>query len=171
MGKNGDRVTFARIEADRDSPSVFGLANNLRYGRILSRTFGVSGTQKFRRFPKALTQSTRPRPIPIEGESGLDNLAFFVEDESDTNIKLFSIDGTQISNITVPGKGSFAIGDYEPEIAGEEIAFQAGSKIRVLNPETEDVEERDDVSGDVVCEVNFNNTVAVTPTPTPTPEE
>jgi len=97
----------------------------------------------------------RARPIPIESADGKDILLFVKKDESDTTFTTYSSDGSELSNKSLVGLGSVVIGDFNQEVPGEEILFQNNAKIRIYNPNSGTVIEKDKVTGTPVGEIVF----------------
>lgn len=167
LGKPGERVTYVNVDGTEDWAATFGL-NSKRRALLETRNVLTGEKRTFRGFPRALAKGLRPRPMPIAGEDGTDNIAFVSEDESDTTVRFFTLDAEELPQVTLPNKGTLVIGNYSDSEPGEEIALQTTSNIRIYNPESESVEETSVVAGTPIGEFRVENTAGVTPTVAPT---
>lgn len=167
LGKPGDRVTYVNVEGGADWAAVFGL--NAKKRAVLSvRNVQTGQKHSMKGFPRGLARGLRPRPMPIEGESGIDNLAFVSEDESDTTVRFFTLDAEELPQVTLPNKGTLVIGNYDDDEPGEEVALQTASNIRIYNPESAVAVVATIVPGVPIGEFRVENTAGATPTPAPT---
>ncbi len=172
LGSSGDRVFYLNPNGLRDCAAAFGEGSGSR-PRLTFRDTKTKKVRSFTRFPAALGVEPRPRPFPVNNAEGTDNVGFISEDDSDTTIRVFTVRGRKVGRHTFPGKGAFAVGDFDPDLEGEEIALQTTSSLYIYNPSSGDVVTDTAPSGTILDEINVSvvGAIEASPTPTATPEE
>lgn len=168
FGKIKDRVFYMNPGGASDRIATFGTCSK-KYACVRMAAFPDWKKTTLGRFPRALaTRYGRPRPVPVKQADGADALAFITEGKGERRVRVYTRNGRTVADVSVAHPGLFAVGDYLPETAGEEIAFQSGSSIQILNPFTSTLVTRNNVSGNLVEGRLAAALVAATPTAVPT---
>lgn len=133
FGKVGDRALFLSPDGIRDWIGVFGKDDKNRTQLVLKDL--QTGKKKIvRRFKRSLASGDRPRPFPLKDSAGIDQVSFFVPDETDTTFYTYNLSGELVRKITLPGLGIVFVGEYNSSQDGEEIGFQTSTEITIYNP-------------------------------------
>lgn len=177
FGRKGERIFFCRPSGARTYVGVIGRSGGR--SRVQLRNVMNGKVYTYNRFPKSLTSGSRPRPFPIRRSSGGDLLGFVTTDQSDTTLKVFSLRGTKIRELTFIGLGTLISGEYDNDSEGEEVLFQNSDDLLIYNPVTGRApSSQAKVSGTPIGEITIQTigtaptpTPAETPTPTPTPDQ
>jgi hypothetical protein len=175
LGSAGDRLSFAKISKDGDWACAFGLDPKTKRSVLLARNIVTKKQIAYRRFPRGLSGGQRPRPIPVGQSDGTDLLVFVTSDETDTTLQVYTPNGTPLGKkLAVSGLGKILVGDLlvypddESAAPGEEIALKTSSGLRIFNPSSRAVQNRTDVSGELVDPITVVSTAGPTPVPSPT---
>ncbi|MDZ4784507.1 MAG: hypothetical protein SGJ02_00365 [bacterium] len=156
FGKSGDRVSYINYEGDKDWLVVFGKGPKpKKWAQLKLKNLLTGVIRTVKGFPKELAAKSRPRPLPISAADGEDIFLFVTQDESDTTFLTYSPDGVKLSSKSLVGLGFSVIGNYNTDALGEEILFQNNAKIRIYNPISNTVTEKDKVLGTPVGEIVF----------------
>lgn len=168
FGKSGQRVCFANPDGSYDWVGTFGLSANKKRSELALRNVLTGKVRRFKFFPKRLSLKTRPRPYPIQGENGIDNI-LFVTANKNTTVETFTIEGAPLFSAKFSGTVTFTIGDFDLTRPGEEVALQIGAITKYYNPLDQRVINGSAISGTAVGGLTITPTASLIPIPTATP--
>lgn len=162
FGKDGDRAFFINRGGTQDWVAVFGAGSgakarlslrNVRNGKVITKN----------KFQKSFAKNTRPRPFPVQNVNGSDAIAFVIADDRDTSLFVYDLEGRTIADEIFPGVGSEAVGDFDAEDPGEEIALQTSSGLTIFNPFSGALSSRTSVGGILADEINISQNITKVP--------
>lgn len=134
FGKSGDRIFYASPDGVSDWIGVFGKGpDGQALLRLKSLVTGEVRTST--RFPKSLTESTRPRPFPIRQDNGTDILGFVSFSSRLAKFNFRTLTGDVVLDTVLETTGEVTVGNYN-DGPGEEVAVKSSTGITVLNPNT-----------------------------------
>lgn len=165
FGKSGDRVFYLSPEGDHDWLGVLGLNSRRKKALMTLRDPASRATKKIV-LPKRLATGDRPRPFPVRLSTGSQGFVITTQDESDTKVTTYDLEGTEISQLPIPGISSPVAADFDSAFDGDEILLSTSTRLTVLHPETEAKVERTPVSGTVVETFKVQQISGPTPTAT-----
>ncbi len=142
FGRFGERVFFGHFGTNNDRPALFSQQRRIS---IRTNTAQQSKILKSLPLPSYLVRGTTvPRPFRIPSSSGkIDLIGFMVPDTSDTRLVVYrprilrsKFTLTKLLDKTLIGTGGFSVGNYAPELAGNEIVFFSNGTTTLINPLT-----------------------------------
>lgn len=155
FGQAGDRIFFASPDGKSDWLGTIGKGLNGKGVQLRLKSMITGEVKSSTKFPKYIVQGDRPRPIPVKQENGVDLLAFARVIKNDTVVDLRDIEGAQIVEFTLPGKGDVVVGNFTAD-GGEEIAIKTTTGFTVYSPVSKQTTEVTSSNGIAVDEVNVN---------------
>lgn len=157
FGKSGDRAFYARLDGAAD---CIGVIRKGRGNRSMAQMKNLSTGQvrKFLRLPKFAGTGARPRAFPIRQESGEDLLGFLVEKAGESELRVYTFAGNEVTNAPFDGKGEVVVGQFDTAEGsqGYEVLFQGESETGVLNPAKGEMVAAPNLAGVPVDEININ---------------
>jgi hypothetical protein len=173
LGSEGDRVFFLNPEGEKDWAGVFGRDSR---GRAVLTLRNLSTKKKLtiKKINKSFLNggNSRPRPFPIKSDDGTDVIGFLGpsnEDPTDSRLTVYALDGTVLAKAPFQGTGTFAVGNFDPDDPGEEVAFQSTGSLQIFNPFSGANTKKDAFAGTLIDEISIENVHAPTPLPTAVP--
>ncbi len=154
LGGVGARAFFLNYDGTGDWLATFKKVSPKR-ARLVLRNIMTGRSKTINGIPKSFAVGTRPRPFGVAQSDGRDYICFVTSDETDTTVTVFDTNGEKVVTRTYAGLGTVFTGDFLAEEAGEEIAFQTGTKIFFFNPSTNAVATTTAVSGTPLDETNI----------------
>ena len=166
LGQPGDRLSFVNLLGKGDWACAFGRDAKTKRSRLVARNVRTGKQRTYSRFPQALSNEPRPRPMPIRNGQGVDFVAFVTPEETETTVRTFTLKGSAVHNVIIQGVGTPLVGDFDSDTPGEEIAIYTAPKLTVINPFSKTSTTRDGVTGELVDQFTV---VTTAPVATPTP--
>lgn len=168
FGKDGDRVFYLSPEGGHDWLGILGLKRNRKSSLMTLRDPSSRAVKKIK-LPKKLATDDRPRPFPVRLAAGTDGFGVTFQDQTDTTLKVYDLEGTEILSIPSPGLATVVSADFDGDFEGDEVALSTSTRLSVFNPETEVKIDRTPVAGTVVGFYKVQQVLAATPVPTAVP--
>jgi hypothetical protein len=163
FGKAGDRAFYASLDGTVD---LIGVIRKGKGNRSMAQVKNLATGQvrKFLRLPKFASAGTRPRAFPIPQASGEDLLGFQLRKGNETEVRVYTLAGAEVTTAPFEGKGDSIVGQFA---AGEgdrgfEVLFQGDSESGVLDPNKGEVTATSNLGGVPVDEININTMGAPT---------
>lgn len=152
FGRWRDKAFAANINGSGDLAGVF---TRRKSGRPSLRFLDFNGlsSSSVVRLPAKVGRSGNVRPEPISNPQGLDDLVLVDKRGRKVAVYVYSTTGQKIYSMRTRVAGDVVIGNYTAE-AGEEIAFQNGTVLTVVNPYSGTVSELVIPQGILVDEIN-----------------
>jgi hypothetical protein len=165
FGASGDRVFFAKVtNTTQDWIGVLraGAAKN---SQARMRNVITGEVRTLTRLPALATKGDRPRAHPVSQPGGPDLLAFHTVKANSTAIRVFSLTGVEIGNVSVDGTSEAFIGELN-DGPGAEVAYQSGEDRGAFNPHLAEVRQITPLSGTLVDHLAFRTMGGVPSTTT-----
>lgn len=154
FGKGGDRAFFVSLGDGVDWAATLGPGSG-KNSKLRVRNIITGDIRSYNRLPKYASTGDRPRPFPLKQPTGPDFLAFQTVKGKTTTIRVIHIDGTPVAEAELDGTGVAVAGDFH-EGPGEEIAFDNGTTLSILNPHSAEVREFGSTGGILADTINVN---------------
>ena len=149
FGDFGDRIFFGHFGTTYDLPALFTAQRRLKIRR------GTATNSKYIQslpLPSYLIRAgVTPRPFRIPStDTKVDLIGFLLSDGSDTRFLVYrprilrsKVTVTRLLDRTLVGTGSFSVGNYAPELAGNEVVFLTNGTATLINPLTKTIRPLD----------------------------
>jgi hypothetical protein len=141
---DGARDSLAFVRHEPNGKAVVRFFDTLT-GKIQTR----------KRFPPQIARRGYDRPLPLTQDQGGDLLAFVRKTKDAARVLVFTTRGKRVARFTVPRTGDIVVGNYLPS-PGDELGFQRGEVLSVINPRSREAAEFQIGSGILVDHININ---------------
>ena len=165
FGAAGDRAFFAKV--DSSSQDWIGVLRKGagRNSQARMRNIVTGEVRTLTRLPAFATNGNRPRPHPVPQVGGPDLLAFHVANSDTTAIRVVSLTGVEVGNVSVDGATEAFIGEIN-EGPGSELAYQSGEEAGSFNPHLGEVRQLTALGGTLADHLAFRTMGGVSNTGT-----
>lgn len=163
FGVPGDRAFFAKVDDQQQDWIGVVRAGSGRRSQARMRNVLSGQVKTYNRLPAFASTGTRPRPFPVTQHLSSDLLAFHTTKGSDTVIRVYTLQGTEVDSLSASGSNEAFIGDLT-STPGYELAYTSSEGVDIYNPAQGEGTQADGLGGTIVDSYAFRTMGGVSST-------